>query len=138
MTFYDEMQALIEAYAEAYNRCDAEALTRFYSDDGAIYSPYGPAARGRAAIRAIHAEWLAAGERNKRMVLHDYGCDGNVGFLLTGYFGDVPGEDGALVTESGVSLHAVIRQSDGGWKIQVSSLNSEDPADMQAGSGRSD
>jgi len=120
----DEIRELMTAYAAAFNRRDAVALSALYSEDGAIYSPYGPAAIGRDAIHAAHRDWLAEGEENKRLRIRDLRCDADMAFCVVEYAADYPQGDGTATTESGVSVNVLVRGS-GGWQFQLSSLTAD-------------
>jgi len=121
MAATDEIQALMTAYGDAYNRRDAAALTALYTEDGAIYSHFGPAALGRQAIDATHREWLRAEEENKRFAIRNLKCGSDMAVCVAGYAADHRQEDGRMATESGVSVNVILRRPEG-WKIHISSL----------------
>ena len=125
MAAEDEVRDLMTAYAAASNRRDAAALTALYTEDGAIYSPFGPAALGRQAIDAAHREWLAAGEENKRLEIRELRCNPDMACCVVGYAADYPQQDGTTATESGVSVNVLLRQRDG-WKFHISSLTADE------------
>ena len=127
MTIKSEMQALVDAWVEVYSAGDIDGALAFYSDDAAIYSPYGPAAIGIEALRATHAAWHASGETNKKVVVLNAESDGNLAYWLASYSGDYPQPDGTVLTECGVSVNVAKRQADGMWRFIVSSLNSDMP-----------
>ncbi|MFT3732244.1 MAG: SgcJ/EcaC family oxidoreductase [Hyphomicrobium sp.] len=106
---------------------DAPACAALFTEDCPLLSPYGPAAVGREAVCATHQAWFEEGETNKRLRLLDAGADGEVGYCLLAYSGDYPKADGSRTTESGKSLNVLERQTDGEWKIRISSLNSDSP-----------
>jgi ketosteroid isomerase-like protein len=54
-------------------------------------------------------------------------ASGELGFCVLAYAGDYLQSDGSYVTASGRSVNVLRRQSNGDWKIQVSSLTA-DPA----------
>ena len=127
MTIQTEMQALMDAWRRAYGAGDIDGALAFYSDDAAIYSPYGPAAAGQEALRATHVAWLATGETNKKLTLLSAGGDGDLAYCVMAYSGDYPQDDGTMLRESGTSVNVAKRQPDGTWKLLVSSLNSDTP-----------
>lgn len=127
MSIRDELEALMAVYLQAFSRRDVEACTDLYTDDGAIYSPYGPAAIGRRAIMKTQQAWLDAGETNKKLEILYAGGDGDTAYCVTSYSGDYPTEDGSYQTESGKALNVFARQPDGHWKFHISSLNSDEP-----------
>jgi uncharacterized protein (TIGR02246 family) len=123
----DDLQALLDRWVEQYARGDLEAAVACYAADGAIYSPYGPAAVGHEAIRNTHADWLAEGEINKRIVVLEARGDGDVAYCVATYSGDVPQPDGSRTREAGTSLNVCVRDAAGDWIVQVSSLNRDWP-----------
>ncbi len=127
MSILEQMQAMFDDWEANYSRGDVEASVVAYTEDGAIYSPYGPAAVGRAAIRETHKEWLAAGEMNKKIEVLDARGEGRLAYCLAAYSGDFEQDDGSIVTESGISLNIALKQADGSWKLYISSLNSDTP-----------
>lgn len=122
-----ELQAVLDDWVTCFSAGDIEGATDIYAPDGAIYSPYGTHAVGREALLETHAEWHAAGETNKSVEILEARIDGDLAYAMAKYSGDYPQDDGTSITESGVSLNIFTRQADGGWKIQISSLNSDVP-----------
>jgi ketosteroid isomerase-like protein len=54
-------------------------------------------------------------------------ASGELGYCILAYAGDYPQSDGSTATERGRSVNVPRRQTDGDWKIQVSSLNTDRP-----------
>jgi uncharacterized protein (TIGR02246 family) len=127
MSIQDELEALNAVWLEAFSRGDAEACADLWTENGAIYSPYGPPAIGREAIKQAHQDWLSAGEINKNLEILEAGGDGNTAFLVASYSGDYPTEDGGYETESGKVVNVCTRHPDGRWKFHIGSLNSDKP-----------
>jgi uncharacterized protein (TIGR02246 family) len=127
MSIRDELEALNALWLEAFSRGDVEACASLFTEDAAIYSPYGPPALGREAIKQTHQDWLNSGETNKKLEILDAGGDGNTAFLVASYSGDYPTEGGGYETESGKVVNVCTRQPDGRWKFHIGSLNSDEP-----------
>ena len=127
MSVRDELEALCALWLESFSSGDVAACADLYTEDGAIYSPYGPPAIGREAITQTHQAWLDSGETNKKVEVLDAGGDGDTTYLVASYSGDYPTEDGSYQTESGKVLSVCTRQTDGRWKFHISSLNSDEP-----------
>ena len=127
MALADEMQALLDRMAAAYTAGDARACAALFTEDGAIYSPFGPPVQGRAAIEAAHREWIALGETKKRLSVVEARASGDLAWCLAAFAGDVPDGAGGTRTERGVSLNVLERQPGGAWLIRVSSLNEDAP-----------
>ena len=127
MAIQEEMQDLMGRWKDDFSRGNIEGCVEAYLADAAIYSPYSSAAIGRDAIRGLFQEWLAAGETNKRISVLNAASDGTIAYCLIAYSGDYPQEDGSSVTESGVSLNIAEKQTDGSWRLRISSMNSYTP-----------
>jgi uncharacterized protein (TIGR02246 family) len=123
-----EMQQLLDQYLVCIDSGELERCTESYTVDGAIYSPYGPAAIGRDAIRNTHRAWLDAGETNKQIIVQEARSEGDLAYCIASYSGDYRQEDGTMFTERGTSLNIAKRQPDGSWQLHISSLNSDSPA----------
>ena len=118
------IESLVATMLEALRRHDAAACAALFTDDGLILSPYGPPARGRDEIRATHQAWFDEGETNKRLELVEGDASGELGYCVLAYAGDYLQPDGSHATDSGRSVN-VLRQTNGDWKIHVSSLNTD-------------
>lgn len=117
MSFRAEAQALFDAMGEAYRAGDAARCAAFWTEDGAVFSPWAPPARGRAAIEALHRIWTAAPDAGrKRLTVIDAGSEGALGWCLVEF------SEGDPAT-AGCSLGILERQPDGRWLIRLSSLN---------------
>jgi ketosteroid isomerase-like protein len=127
MSIETEMQAVIDRYVDAYIRHDLAAIGAIYSDAASIYSPYGPAALGNAAVVETHKDWFSANEQNKRLSMLRAEAVGDLAYCVMQYAGDFPDEAGNLVTESGVSMNVLKRHADGLWQIHITSLTSDRP-----------
>lgn len=103
----------------AYRAADAAACASMWTENGAIYSPFGPPLMGRAAIEAAHREWTAGGAgEDKILQVVDVAADGGMAWCLVRY---------AEPGESGTSLNVLERQADGTWLIRLTSLNADVP-----------
>jgi ketosteroid isomerase-like protein len=111
----DDFQELFEAYVSSYRARDAAGCASVYSSDAELYSPYGPAAIGRAAIEAAHREWVEEGGEHKKIIVMSEGRSGDLGWCMAHY------SEGS--TGNGTSLNILERQPDGNWLITHCSLN---------------
>lgn len=121
------VEALVTKLLEALRQHDAAGCAALFTDDGSILSPYGAEVRGQDAIKATHKDWFDEGETNKRLDLIDVGASGDVGYCVLAYAGDYLQPDGSYTSESGKSVNVLKQQSNGDWKIHISSLNSDSP-----------
>jgi ketosteroid isomerase-like protein len=106
----------------AYRAGDAAGCAALWTEDGALFSPFAPPARGRAAIEALHSDWTADGVgSDKRLEVLDAGAEGNLGWCMVAF------SEGSA-TDSGTSLNVLERQPGGDWLIRICSLNSDHAA----------
>ncbi|NOC84437.1 hypothetical protein GS610_09080 [Ruegeria sp. HKCCD6228] len=115
MTAVDVFQKLFDAYVGCYRSRNAAGCASFFTEDAELYSPFGPAAKGRTAIETIHSEWLEEGGEDKVIEVVQAGIDGQIGWCLATF------REGT--TDDGTSLNVLYRQPDGGWLIRQCSLN---------------
>ena len=102
----DDLEALAAAYLSAYIAQDAEGCARTFTKEGALFSPFGPEARGRPAVAATHSEWFAEKEEDKRLEVVEFSGNGTSGHCLLAWSARVPDETEAGATRrvGGVSL----------------------------------
>ncbi|MDA7427827.1 nuclear transport factor 2 family protein [Primorskyibacter aestuariivivens] len=119
MPLQDDLNTLWKRYVAAYRAGDATGCAALFTLGAVLHSPFGPPARGRTEIEALHADWVAEGGGAKHMQLLESGQTGDLAWCLCAFSeGDATGE--------GVSLNVLERQPDGDWKIRVCSLNAGD------------
>lgn len=116
------IDALLARYLDAYRAGDAPGCAATFTPDGVVMSPFGPLARGRTQIAALHADWVAEGASGKRVSLEEFGQDGDLAWGLARF------SDGAE-TGDGLSLSVLERQPDGHWLFRICSLNEADAGD---------
>ena len=116
MAIREDLQHVLDGYAAAYRRGDAEGCAGIFAEDAEVYSPYAPPARGRAAISALHAEWTAEGSPDKTLRVLEAGESDNLAWCLAEFS---EGSD----TGRGISLNVLQRAAGGSWKIRMCSLN---------------
>lgn len=124
-TAREGIKSLVAQLLDALQRHDAAACAALFTGDGLILSPYGPPASGTDAIRATHQSWFDEGETNKRLTLLEADAGGDLGYRVLAYAGDCLQPDGRYATDRGRSVNVLRRQTDGAWRIQISSLNTD-------------
>jgi len=122
VSFRDEMTAMMTRYVTAYEAGNSAGCAVIYAEDATVYSPFGPPIVGRAAIAAIHEDWFAYDEKNKRADVIDCAASGDQAFCLIAYSADVPQDDGQIRRESGTNLCTLVPEA-GAWRIRYSSMN---------------
>jgi ketosteroid isomerase-like protein len=109
----DRLTRLVSGYLEAYAARDSDACARCFTPEGALFSPFGPPAEGRAAIAATHGEWFASKEEDKRLEVLECHMEGALGHCVLHWSGRVPDEESGHRLESGYSL-CVLKATEGG------------------------
>ena len=102
----DQLMQSVNAYLLAYSAQDSDGCARTFTTDGALFSPYGPPARGRKSIAATHLEWFGENEEDKRLEVLEFNENGESGHCVLGWSARVPdaNEASGFRTVSGVSL----------------------------------
>ncbi|MGI9395365.1 MAG: YybH family protein [Boseongicola sp.] len=126
MSLRQDMQRELDRYASLYDAGDAVGCANAYALAGRIYSPFGPAAIGRDAVRATHLEWFETPETNKRLTILGHGGSANAPWCLVAYSGEVLGPTGGPPNiEQGTSLTVWERDRAGDLKMLITSLNAD-------------
>lgn len=122
MSIRDDLQEIWDMYVAAYRAGDAAGCAAIFTKDAEVHSPYGPPARGRPAIEALHGEWVQHASSNKTLQVIEAGNSGDLAWTLAAY------SEGEVVG-NGTSLSVFERHPGGGWLIRMCSLNSTDAID---------
>lgn len=125
VTFQSELRDLLDGYLAAYGRRNADDCAAFYTEDAEIFSPFGPPASGRAAIRALHQGWFREEEENKRLDILSAEARNGLAYAVLRYCSDTVGG-----SEGGHSLNIIKEMQAGHWQFQVTSLNADFEAPM--------
>jgi len=115
MGFKNDCQKLLDQYVSYYRSGDAVGCASVYTVEAELYSPFGPPAIGRAAIKVTHEEWFEEGADNKQIKVMSAGCSGDLGWCVACF------SEGT--TGNGSSVSVLKLQPDGRWLITHSSLN---------------
>lgn len=119
MAHTQAIENLMARYADLYRHKDAPGLTALYADDAVIYTSFGPPVRGRAAILAEHAAWLAQDEDNKSLRILDLCVEAELATCVVEFSADRADGSGP---ETGVSVNVLRKDPAAGWLIRTTSL----------------
>ena len=114
MALRDELQAMSDIYVAAYRAKDTAGCAAVFTEDAILYSAFAPAAVGREAIAALHADWTAHGD-GKTLTVVDAASSGDVAWARADF------AEGRATAE-GHALWACVRLPGGLWQIRVCSL----------------
>lgn len=115
MTVILEFQKLFDGYVECYRSNDPAGCATYFTDNAELFSPYGPAVKGRKAIEAAHAAWIEEDAKSKAIEVVQADINGHIGWCLARFS---EGE-----ADHGTSLNVLYKQPDGRWLITHCSLN---------------
>jgi ketosteroid isomerase-like protein len=115
MTILNELQGVLGSYVSAYRKGDAHGCAAVFTSDALLISPFGPAARGRDEIKAMHEGWTGEGGEDKHMEIVEFGGTNGLAWCLARFSEESAGE--------GTSLNVFERQPNGAWLIRICSLN---------------
>ena len=120
--YQNDIEVLVARLLNALQGHDPTACAALFTHDGLILSPYGPPARGRDAIAAVHQSWFDEGEKNKQLKLLDAGASETIGYCVLAYAGEYLQPDGSHAPHRGRSVNVLRRGGDGEWLIHISSM----------------
>ncbi|MFT4729043.1 MAG: ketosteroid isomerase-like protein [Granulosicoccus sp.] len=110
----EKLLKLVSSYLSAYSRQDSEGCSQAFTPYGALFSPYGPQARGRKAIAATHLEWFVEKEEDKCIEVLEFHQIGDSAHCLLGWSARVPNEneETGFNVARGVSLCVLTEEGD--------------------------
>ena len=117
--------AVVQAYAEAFNRRDAAAVTALYTDDAILIVPTG-ILRGREAILKNREAAVKAGGHDLNVRVAAYEVQGTSAWSVAEYNLLVPGKDGSDTPSKGFASVFWVRSGDA-WKLHVHTLSPAPP-----------
>jgi len=115
---YTHPEQLHDAFAEAFNSGNPDALIDLYEPDAIQLGPSGQVISGRDQLRSVFVGLLAAGitlqgTQVKALVA------GDLALTSTRYAVDTPAPDGAQRTALVHTAEVSRRQSDGSWRVVI-------------------
>lgn len=111
-----DFQDHLDQMTAAYRAGDAAACAAMFTVDAQLHSPYAPPAIGRAAIEALHVEWVGEGMEDKELIVVESGGSGSAAWSLNRY-----NEHAGQI--QGTSLIVWQLDEDGEWRVRMCSLN---------------
>jgi uncharacterized protein (TIGR02246 family) len=118
-TAEDAIKLTNEEFTKAVGAKDLDKIGSFYTDDAVLFSPSGPAAVGKGAVRAAWGKILA-GPPSKIAVngtVIDVAASGDLAVERGSFTITIPGAKGKTTTATGQLLNVWKKQADGSWKM---------------------
>lgn len=108
--------ALLEAHDDAWNRHDAEAQTRLFTEDGTLVTPAGTRAAGHEALRRVFsADGPTKKTSSKTTLDHVQRLDENL--LLVDARQELTGPGTASLGANHARIVAILRRDGGRWRM---------------------
>ncbi len=123
MNITEEIQALNDKFAEAFNSGDAAAVTARYTADGKLYPPNSEVIEGQKAIEAYWQGGMDAGLTGVELTTVSATAYGDIAYEIGK--ADIFAGDGQLVDKS--KFMVIWKKVDGEWKMHEDIWNSSMP-----------
>jgi ketosteroid isomerase-like protein len=127
MSIEDSIRDTDARFAEAFNRGDLAAVVALHTADALLLGPDSPAESGGQAVEEGFKGILDAGWKNIEFGSVQIGSDGDLGYHVGTFAGDVPTEGGSDQRVSGKFLDIYKPDAAGSWKIPVTMFNFDAP-----------
>jgi len=122
----EEMEAVVASITEAFDRHDAEAVARHWTEDAYGLPPDGPLVEGRPGIAAIVNATYAAGVQSMRFETVATRESGDFLVQVGRYVMTIAAE-GQSFEDDGKFVSVYARQPDGSLLINVTSFSRDAP-----------
>ena len=124
----DDVTRLIETYHELFSAGDIEGVLDLWDDDGSVFEPGSPTARGKAQLRRAYERGYAGADYHFECKITDMVIGGNIASVVSRAAGSI------TVKATGDRVPARARQVfttrrvDGRWKL-LHYMFQEDPSE---------
>jgi uncharacterized protein (TIGR02246 family) len=117
------------AYEKASNAHDAAAISKLFTADGTEMPPNAPAAKGRAAIEAMHKTLTTQVEFSQlKIAPTDTKVVGDFAYEVGTYTQTITPKGGKPAPDKGKYVVLLKKVEDGSWEVVYSIYNSDMPA----------
>lgn len=123
-----ELERLQQNWIDSFEQKDAKACAACYTEDAWVLSSYGDNAHGRDEIEKAMQGWIDGGAKNKKVTDIELSIENDLAYSIIAYSEDYDNDDGSVFTETGKSVNAFKRQTDGSWKFHINVLTSDNPS----------
>ena len=122
------LRAAAEAYHDAAQALDPDAISALYTVDAVAYPPNEPTVQGRAGFREYAAGFVGAPGIQMRFGQPqvEVAASGDLGYTYAEVQVTVDGPDDEPITENLRDFHVWTKDADGAWQIAVDIWNSPD------------
>jgi ketosteroid isomerase-like protein len=118
-TIRDVARRASDAWNGAFNRGDAAALSRLYTDNASVLPPTHAVIAGTAAIRDFWQGLISAGFKGHGIEVIDAEGDDGLAFATGKWWASGPGDGGKVQRFDGTVVTVLQRQGDGAWKARL-------------------
>ena len=96
-----DVQKLADGWTADYNKHDADAMAKRYTEDGTFSNAIGQTATGSAALKELFAKEWAAGVKVESITVNDTHRVGDVAYASGTFKVQAPGPDGKIGSVNG-------------------------------------
>jgi len=120
--------APVEAYMEALNAGDIEAVLALFTDDGALMANEVPTAAGPAALRATFDRIFTMLAFGRELHIDDAFTEGDLGVVRSHTTGSLTIRETATMLDLVSRELFVLQRNDDRWRIRCYMFNAPTPA----------
>ena len=123
----ESIEAVLTAFAAAFNGGDGAGVAALYTDDAALLPPGGQRVDGRAAVLTFWQGAIDGGLTNISLRTIEVEANGNLAYEVGTFSLQAPGEDGQPVTAEGKYVVVWKKGADGTWRLHRDIWNMTPP-----------
>ena len=125
-----EFTKVAQAYEDAYNNKDAEAISMLFTEDGSQLPPGANMVEGRENIKNFLQSGMNSGVTNLKIEGDSGEIKGNLGYGVGTFHYDLPAKDSGMITIKGKYVTVMEKMSNGKWLIKYHIYNYDSPLDL--------
>lgn len=124
----DNVTQLIETYHELFSAGDLEGVLDLWDDEGSVFEPGSPTARGKAQLRSAYERGYAGADYHFECKVADVVIGGDIASVLSHAAGSITVKSTGDRVPARARQVFTTRRVDGRWKL-LHYMFQEDPSD---------
>jgi uncharacterized protein (TIGR02246 family) len=124
----DRVTRLIETYHELFSAGDLEGVLNLWDDDGSVFEPGSPTARGKTQLRIAYERGYAAADYRFECKVAEVVIGGSIASVLSRAAGSITVKSTGERVPARARQMFTARRVDGRWKL-LHYMFQEDPSD---------
>ena len=125
-----EFTKVAQAYEDAYNNKDAEAVSVLFTEDGSQLPPGANIITGRESIKNFLQSGIDSGVTNLKIEGDSGEIKGNLGYGVGTFQYDLPAKDSGMINIKGKYVTVMKKMPNGKWLIKYHIYNYDSPQDL--------